>query len=247
MGSTRRVTRGRYRDAAIVLLAHALLLSPVVTAQKNEQDIVARARSLAIGQQRPEALVLLETQLAEHPDDTDARTLYGIILSWEGRYDDARKALESVLERNSTHGDALPALINVELWSDHPESAEARASQALHTRPNDTSLLMSKARALRALNRTADAADAIDRLLEVDPTDQQAKQLRSDLKDSLRDWETSLDQSYEWFSEHQAPWPETQLALKRQTRLGSVFVRISHAHRFSLDSNLIEIEAYPSL
>jgi len=249
MESKRRVNCGRCRRAAIVLLACALILSTasVATAQKNEQDVVARARSLAIGQQRPEALALLETQLAEHPDDTDARTLYGIILSWEGRYDDARKALESVLERNSTHGDALPALINVELWSDHPERAEALASQALRSRPNDTSLLMSKARALKALNRTADAADALDRLLEVDPTDQHAKQLRSDLKDSLRDWETSLDQSYEWFSDHQAPWLETQLALKRQTRLGSVFVRISHAHRFSLDSNLIEIEAYPSL
>ena len=233
----------------MVLIAGALLLStaPVSSAQKKEQDVVARARSLAIGQQRPEALALLETQLAEHPDDSDAQTLYGSILSWEGRYDDARKALESVLERNSNHGDALSALINVELWSDHPERAEALASQALHNRPNDPSLLMSRARALKALNRTLDAADVLDKLLEVDPTNQPAKQLRSDLAETLRDWETSFEQSYEWFSDNRAAWLETQLSLKRQTRIGPVFMRISHAHRFSLDSNLMEIEAYPSL
>jgi len=233
----------------MVLIAGALLLStaPVSSAQKKEQDVVARARSLAIGQQRPEALALLETQLAEHPDDSDAQTLYGSILSWEGRYDDARKALESVLERNSNHGDALPALINVELWSDHPERAEALASQALRNRPNDPSLLMSRARALKALNRTLDAADVLDKLLEVDPTNQPAKQLRSDLAETLRDWETSFEQSYEWFSDNRAAWLETELSLKRQTRIGPVFMRISHAHRFSLDSNLVEIEAYPSL
>jgi YaiO family outer membrane protein len=232
---------------ALVACACVIAIAPPARSQESDRDAIDRARSLATGNERVEALALLDKRLADHPDDTDARTLYGIILSWEGRYDDARKALDFVLERNANHGDALPALINVELWSDHPERAEALASQALRSRPNDTSLLMSKARALKALNRTPDAADALDRLLEVDPTDQQAKQLRSDLKDSLRDWETSLDQSYEWFSDHQAPWLETQLALRRQTRLGSVFVRISHAHRFSLDSNLIEIEAYPSL
>jgi tetratricopeptide (TPR) repeat protein len=69
--------------------------------------LIARARSLAIGNERVEALALLDKRLADHPDDTDARTLYGIILSWEGCYDDARKALESVLGRNANHGDAL--------------------------------------------------------------------------------------------------------------------------------------------
>jgi len=232
---------------ALVACACVITTAPPACSQESDRDVIARARSLAIGNERVEALALLDKRLADHPDDTDARTLYGIILSWEGRYDDARKALDFVLERNANHGDALPALINVELWSDHPERAEALASQALRIRPNDASFLMSRARALKALNRTADAADALDRLLEVDPTNQQAKQLRSDLKDSQRDWETSFDQSYEWFSDNRAAWLETQVSLKRQTRIGSVFMRVSHAHRFSLDSNLMEIEAYPSL
>src|ERR1700682_294259 len=232
---------------ALVACACFITIAPPACSQESDRDLIDRARSLATGNERVEALALLDKRLADYPNDTDARTLYGIILSWNGRYDDARKALESVLERSTTHGDALPALINVELWSDHPERAEALASQALHSRPNDTSLLMSRARALKALNRTGDAADVLDKLLEVDPTNQQAKQLRSDLTESLRDWETSIEQSYEWFSDNRSAWLETQLSLKRQTRIGPVFMRLSHAHRLSLDSNLMEIEAYPSL
>jgi YaiO family outer membrane protein len=232
---------------ALVACACVITTAPPACSQESDRDVIARARSLAIGNERVEALALLDNRLADHPDDTDALTLYGIILSWEGRYDDARKALESVLERNANHGDALPALINIELWSDHAARAEALTSQALRGRPNDPSLLLSRARALKALNRTADTADVLDKLLEVDPTNQQAKQLRSDLTDSQRDWETSFEQSYEWFSDDRAAWLETQLSLKRKTRVGPVFMRISHAHRFSLDSNLMEIEAYPSL
>jgi YaiO family outer membrane protein len=232
---------------ALVACACFITIAPPACSQESDRDLIDRARSLATGNERVEALALLDKRLADYPNDTDARTLYGIILSWNGRYDDARKALDFVLERNANHGDALPALINVELWSDHPERAEALASQALHSRPNDPSFLMSRARALKGLNRTADAADALDRLLEVDPTNQQAKQLRSDLTDGQRDWETSFDQSYEWFSDNRAAWLETQVSLKRQTRIGPVFMRVSHAHRFSLDSDLLEVEAYPSL
>lgn len=54
--------------------------------------------------------------------------LLGTVLSWEGRYDEARRELEAVLAGNPTHGDALPALINVELWSGHSAAAEELAN-----------------------------------------------------------------------------------------------------------------------
>jgi YaiO family outer membrane protein len=239
----------RGRAVVIVLLACLSVITtlPQASAQETGESVVARARSLALAKQRPEALALLDKRLADHPDDTDARTLLGVILSWEGRYDDARKALESVLDHNPTHGDALPALINVELWSDQPARAEELINRALRSRPNDTALLVTKARALKALNRPDAAVDVLDKLLDVDPTNQEAKQMKENLKDSARNWETSLDQSYEWFSDNRAAWLETQLSLKEHTRIGSVIMRVSHAHRFSLDSNLLEVDAYPSL
>ena len=47
----------------------------------------------------PDALHILEERLAAAPRDVDARLLYGLVLSWEGRYDDARPVLQQVLSQ----------------------------------------------------------------------------------------------------------------------------------------------------
>src|SRR5690242_1483408 len=56
-------------------------------------DLLSRARELAANHMRPEAIAMLEDYLREHPSDVDARVLCGLILSWEGRYNDAREQL----------------------------------------------------------------------------------------------------------------------------------------------------------
>ncbi len=214
---------------------------------RAEEDLVPHARTLATSGHRDEAIKLLSDRLAQHPDDSDARTLYGIVLSWEGRYDESRAALQRVLEHNPTHGDALPALINVELWSDRPAQAEDLINRALRSKPNDAALLMLRARALRAQDRKNDAVDVLDKLLEIDPTNPQAREMKVNLRDSSRNWAATFDQSYEWFNDGRDGWLESQLSLKDQTRFGSVIMRASHANRFWLNSNLFEVDAYPSI
>ncbi|HYW46354.1 MAG TPA: YaiO family outer membrane beta-barrel protein [Bryobacteraceae bacterium] len=210
-------------------------------------DAVATARGLATGGKRPEALELLEKRLAEEPADADARTLHGIILSWDGRYDEARRDLEAVLARHRDYGDALRALINVEMWSDHPERAEALARDALRRNPNDTALLLARAKALRALGQSREALATVRHLIDVDPGSQEAASQERDLGDSLRHWTASFDHSSEWFSDGRAPWREEQVQLSRQTGLGSVIARFSQADRFSIVSQQVEIDAYPHI
>jgi YaiO family outer membrane protein len=84
------------------------------------QDTISRARELATAGQRVEALRMLEAHLASNPADNDARTLYGIVLSWEGRYEDARAVLERAIEIDPQNEDARQALANVERWSRRP-------------------------------------------------------------------------------------------------------------------------------
>jgi len=57
---------------------------------------------------------LLEAHLAQAPEDVDARLLYGLVLSWEKRYDAARPVLQQVLTRAPEYTDARVALMNVE-------------------------------------------------------------------------------------------------------------------------------------
>ncbi|HMC21834.1 MAG TPA: YaiO family outer membrane beta-barrel protein [Thermoanaerobaculia bacterium] len=79
-------------------------------------DEVARARQLAVAGQRHEALQILEQRIAAAPNDIDALTLYGIVLSWEGDRDRARRALNWALLHDPKNGDAREALARLNQW-----------------------------------------------------------------------------------------------------------------------------------
>jgi YaiO family outer membrane protein len=231
----------------VVIGATGYAQSLIDNAKAEPEDLISTARKLAISGHRTEALKMLDQRLDEKRTDSDARVLRGVILSWEGRYDDARRDLEMVLAQHRDHGDALPALINVEMWSDHPERAEALARDALRRNPTNPDLLLARAKALKAMKRDHEAVDEIQRLLLVDPGNQKAAEMKSDLGDELRKWTASIDHSTEWFSDGRTPWQEAQVQLSRDTGIGSVIARFDRANRFGLTSQMVELDAYPHL
>ncbi|TAK17352.1 MAG: YaiO family outer membrane beta-barrel protein [Acidobacteria bacterium] len=89
--------------------------------------MIARARAAS----RADGIQILETHLATAPRDVDARLVYGLLLSWEGRYDDARMQLQLVLAQAPAYLDAEVALMNVEWWSHHPKAARAHVNAVL--------------------------------------------------------------------------------------------------------------------
>ena len=130
-----------------------LLSASPTSSQTLPEDPVSQARAMAFSGKRDDALRVLTEYLDTYPDDTDARTLFGTVLSWQGEYEEARVQLQTVLDGNPTHGDALPALVNVELWSDHPERAASMAAVGLAENPTSSALLVTRARALWNLSR----------------------------------------------------------------------------------------------
>lgn len=237
------------------VLAAALMASGYAAPGENligstapePQDLVATARKLATSGHRPEALALLNKRLEEKRTDSDARTLRGIILSWDGHYDEARRDLEMVLAGHRDHGDALPALLNVEMWSDHPERAEELARDALKRNPTNPDLLLARARALKAMKRNREAFDEVQHLLLVDPGNQKAVSLASDLGDSLRQFTASFNHNTQWFSDGRTPWHENQIQLSRQTGIGSIIMRFDRANQYGENSQMVEIDAYPHI
>lgn len=111
------------RFAAALLLLCALVASPA----SAQDDVIARARAAS----RADGIKILETHLATSPRDVDARLVYGLFLSWDGRYDQARDQLQQVLTQAPEYLDAKVALMNVELWSNHPKEARALANAVL--------------------------------------------------------------------------------------------------------------------
>jgi len=231
---------------AVIALTGAF--APALPSDEPETEYtLTQARELATSGHRVEALRLLEERLAQSPDDSDSRVLYGIVLSWEGRYDESREQLRRVLAKSPNYGDALLALINVELWSDHPDRAEQIAREAIQHTPDNPNLLLAHTRALIALNRNSEAVMTLDRLLALEPRNQQALQMRRRIQETSRQWEVSVDYDYEWFSRAVQPQNEVMLNLKRRTPLGSLIGRYSHANRFSSTSNQLEVDFYPRI
>ncbi len=221
------------------------LLSASASSQTLPEDPVSQARAMAFAGKRDDALRVLAEYLDIYPDDTDARTLFGTVLSWQGEYEEARVQLQTVLDGNPTHGDALPALVNVELWSDHPERAASMAAVGLAENPTSSALLVTRARALWNLSREREALDVLNEALAHDPANETALRLRRTLRDTQQFWRADVAYAYDSFSDGRAAWRETRYSITRQTRIGSVIGRFYHAKRFGLSDRQVEVEMYP--
>ncbi len=92
-----------------------LLVCALTTGRASAQDdVISRARAASAEGRRAEALMLLEDHLADSPQDVDARLTYGLMLSWDGKFAQARTQLQRVLATSPDYGDAKVALMNVE-------------------------------------------------------------------------------------------------------------------------------------
>jgi YaiO family outer membrane protein len=86
--------------------------------------------------------------------DDDARTMYGIILSWERQFDRARQELQGVIANNPRNLDARLALVRVELWSGRVREAERLANESLGTFPGNSELMALRNQARTNLQRS---------------------------------------------------------------------------------------------
>ncbi|HXG72659.1 MAG TPA: YaiO family outer membrane beta-barrel protein [Gemmatimonadaceae bacterium] len=114
------------------------------------QGVAAAARARFNAGQAADAIALLQGHLATHPEDLDARVLLGNLFAWSKDYDNARNELSNVLVKKPAHGDAVTAMVNVELWSGRAAAAEAVARRALNTDPGRPELQAALAKALAA-------------------------------------------------------------------------------------------------
>jgi YaiO family outer membrane protein len=130
------------RTALLLCLAVALAHTPGAAGQTT--DVLASARTAIADGRRADALVALNAHLRESPRDVDARFLYGAILSWEGRYEEASSELRRVLAQAPAYREARVALMNVEWWSGRTSEARDAADAILADDPGNP-----QARALR--------------------------------------------------------------------------------------------------
>jgi YaiO family outer membrane protein len=236
------IRENQYMFARFSLAVVLVLCTAWTSAAQN--DGLTSARQLATSGHRAEAVQLLRTHLAERPDDADARTFLGTVLSWEGDYEGSRRELEAVLKNNPMHDDALAALVNVELWSNHASRAEELARRRLRLTPRDAARLIQHARALIALDRAREGRKELHRALAMEPANEDARRLQRSLGADLQ-WSATGTVTTERFNADRTPWYESSVQLGRETPAGPVIVRGTRATRFGLRDEQFEIEMYP--
>src|SRR5436309_2073245 len=95
------------------------------------------------------------------------------------------------------------------------------------------------------MDRREDAIAALDRLLTIDPSHDEARRMRESLREGPRAWLAGFSDSYDWFSDEREPWREEELSLRYRTPIGPVIGRVARASHFSNVDAQFEIEAYP--
>lgn len=121
------------------------------------------------------ALLIADTALKRRPDAAALHNLMGLIYL---RKDNSRLAMGSfakALEANPTLVDAKLNLAALELSYGDFESALSRFDSVLAERPDDPEIVMSRAVALRGLERYDEAADGYKQALVLDATFVQAQ------------------------------------------------------------------------
>ncbi len=231
------------RSAAVCLL---LLSAPVVLRGQSAAE-TAQARQLAAQGRRGEAMRILQERLTAHPEDVDARALYGALLVLQREFNAARRELQTVLEQQPSNLEAQIALVNAELRSGHPSRAEHLASDALAAHPGNVDLMLARAVALRTLNRNPEALAQIEQAAHRAPDRDDVLRVRRRLRQELEGSELSLTGNYDRWNDHREGWREAQLAVQRNTTFGPGIARLSRGSGLGTNSNLFELEAFPRL
>jgi YaiO family outer membrane protein len=169
----------------------------------------------------------------------------GRIHAWEGRYDEGRVELQQVLRAEPGHLDGRVALVDLELWSDHPRAALALCDEGLALRPAQPLLLFRKARAQKALGAYPAALETAKQSLVADPGLYEARQLIENLAELSQRSKVSLTQTYDHFDRTFAPWRMTSLGLAHRFDAGSLIGRVNRASRFGDTGSQLEVDAYP--
>lgn len=213
--------------------------------QEGVDELFARARRLAFDGKRAEALELCRTALQRSPGYHDIRILMGRIHAWEGRYDEGRTELQQVLRAEPGHLDGRVALVDLELWSDHPRAALALCDEGLALHPAQALLLFRKARAQKALGNYPEALETAKQAQAANPGLYEARQLIENLAELSQRSKVSLTQTYDRFDRTFDPWQLTSLGATHRFDAGSLIARVNRASRFGDTGSQVEVDAYP--
>jgi YaiO family outer membrane protein len=169
----------------LILLVVSTTTSPFYAqeepARVNFDEMFQLARSAAFSGEREKAREICLKILKDKPNYYDASVLFARTLAWDKDYDSARVVLNQVLQQRFGYRDAIDALADIELWTGNPEEAIRLCNIGLSFNENDKGLLLKKARAQSRLGDNESAKITLDKILDLDPENEEALKILNSL------------------------------------------------------------------
>lgn len=182
------------------------------------------------------------------PGYADIRIFLGRINTWTDQTDSARYYFRSVLNNDPGYEDASAALFDLEYWNNKNDTALSIVDAALQYHPLSGNLLIKKARVLNALKRYSEAQLAIDKAININKNNAEARSLANRIKENSSKNKIGLSYDYVFFDKQPGgPWHLASFDYGRTTGIGTVTGRINYANRFAENGVQYEFDAYPRI
>lgn len=127
------------------------------------------AQDKAFNKKRKDARLLCDYILNELPNHSDARTLKGRTLAWDGDYKNSETELLNVIKRSPFYYDSYLALLDLYWWSEQEEKSENIYKLALKRKITDPEVGFKIAKSYQRQNNKEQAVKVLDSLIGIHP------------------------------------------------------------------------------
>jgi YaiO family outer membrane protein len=182
------------------------------------------------------------------PSYTDIRIFLGRVYSWSKQYDSAKTTFDYVLAQQPQNEDASAAYTDLEYWNSHYDAALKIVDNGLQHHPNSEVLLLKKAKIFFALRRFTEASIIINKVLQLNKNNEEARALAERIKDASTKNKIGISYDYSHFDKQfPGPWHIISLDYTRYTGIGPLTFRANYANRFKRSGMQYEVDAYPHI
>lgn len=140
------------------------------------------ARQKAFNKEREVARLLCDYILNELPNHSDARTLKGRTLAWDGDYLKAEMELLSVIKRSPFYYDSYLALLDLYWWTDQDKKSEPIYKQVLANKIVNSEISFKMAKAFNRLKDKKAAIKLMDSIIKIYPENKAYLEFKATLK-----------------------------------------------------------------
>jgi tetratricopeptide (TPR) repeat protein len=171
-----------YVKPSIDFSEEQLAMIHTMTNELTLDEVFEIARQKAFNKKREEARLLCDYILNELPNHSDARTLKGRTLAWDGDYKNSEIELLNVIKRSPFYNDSYMALLDLYWWSEQDEKAEAVYKQVLSKKISNPEISFKVAKAFNRLENKEAANKLMDSIIKIHPNNKAYSTFKMTLK-----------------------------------------------------------------